>query len=165
MHKIPQQKLSKSAFAKEENCGKVAANVWCRSTFFDSSSPNHFNLNKESKNNSITDDGEKELTNKPIVYTCGSFDLCHAGTIDFLEKAKSHGDYLVVGLFSDQTISGLVGPNYPLISLEHRALCLSALSMVDELVINAPANNHDQMQVEQPRKSFLRNYRLNVKGF
>ncbi|XP_063716690.1 ethanolamine-phosphate cytidylyltransferase-like isoform X2 [Symsagittifera roscoffensis] len=119
VHKIPQQKLSKSAFAKEENCGKVAANVWCRSTFFDSSSPNHFNLNKESKNNSITDD----------------------------EKAKSHGDYLVVGLFSDQTISGLVGPNYPLISLEHRALCLSALSMVDELVINAPANNHDQMQV------------------
>jgi ethanolamine-phosphate cytidylyltransferase len=36
------------------------------------------------------------------VYACGSFDLFHIGHLSFLEEARRHGDYLIVGLYSDQ---------------------------------------------------------------
>lgn len=39
-----------------------------------------------------------------IVYTVGAFDLFHVGHVDFLEKAAQLGDYLIVGLLSDQVI-------------------------------------------------------------
>lgn len=37
-----------------------------------------------------------------IVLTYGTFDLLHYGHINFLEKAKSMGDILIVGLSSDK---------------------------------------------------------------
>ena len=36
-----------------------------------------------------------------IVYTAGAFDLFHVGLLDFLEKAKKEGDYVIVGLHTD----------------------------------------------------------------
>ena len=39
-----------------------------------------------------------------IGFTCGAFDLLHAGHIVMLEEAKSNCDYLVVGLQTDPTI-------------------------------------------------------------
>lgn len=37
-----------------------------------------------------------------VVYVCGAFDLFHIGHLCFLEEARKLGDYLIVGIHSDQ---------------------------------------------------------------
>ena len=37
-------------------------------------------------------------------FTCGCFDLLHAGHVVMLKEAKRHCDYLVVGLQTDPSI-------------------------------------------------------------
>ena len=39
-----------------------------------------------------------------IGFTCGAFDLLHAGHIVMLEESRSRCDYLIVGLQTDPTI-------------------------------------------------------------
>lgn len=48
-------------------------------------------------------DGPKK-TDK-IVYVAGAFDLFHIGHLDFLEKAKELGTYLIVGLHTDPVVN------------------------------------------------------------
>ncbi|VDN29594.1 unnamed protein product [Gongylonema pulchrum] len=42
-----------------------------------------------------------------VVYVCGAFDLFHIGHLSFLEEARKLGDYLIVGIHSDQVIKNL----------------------------------------------------------
>lgn len=73
-----------------------------------------------------------------IVYICGSFDIFHCGDVEFLEKAKAMGDFLMVGLYDDKTCREVYGTNYPLLSLHERVLNVLACKYVDEVVIGAP---------------------------
>lgn len=41
------------------------------------------------------------LRDKKIVFVSGCFDIIHAGHIQFLEKAASYGDILIVGVLPD----------------------------------------------------------------
>jgi len=47
-------------------------------------------------------EGRPPGPNDKIIYVCGSFDLFHIGHLCFLEAARKMGDYLVVGIYSDQ---------------------------------------------------------------
>ena len=76
-----------------------------------------------------------KANNKKIVFTNGCFDLLHIGHIFLLQKAKSFGDVLIVGLNSDESVRNLKGDKRPLISEKERALVLSALNCVDYIVI------------------------------
>ena len=38
------------------------------------------------------------------IITFGTFDLFHIGHLNILERAKAYGDYLIVGISSDQLI-------------------------------------------------------------
>ena len=45
-------------------------------------------------------------SDKQVVFTNGCFDIIHGGHNEFLQKAKSLGDILIVGLNTDQSVSG-----------------------------------------------------------
>jgi len=69
-----------------------------------------------------------------VVFTNGCFDILHAGHVAYLEEARSLGDYLVVGLNSDQSVKRLKGKSRPIVPFDHRALVLTGLKAVDLVV-------------------------------
>ncbi len=71
---------------------------------------------------------------KTVVFTNGCFDILHAGHVDYLERARSKGDVLIVGLNSDWSVRVLKGTNRPINPAHARARVLSALEMVDYIV-------------------------------
>jgi rfaE bifunctional protein nucleotidyltransferase chain/domain len=71
---------------------------------------------------------------KKVVFTNGCFDIIHAGHARYLDKAKSLGDFLVIGLNSDKSVSRLKGKNRPIMPFKDRALLLSYLAPVDLIV-------------------------------
>ena len=73
-----------------------------------------------------------------VVYIDGNWDIVHEGHIKNLEKAKSLGSYLIVGLHDDETINKIKGRNYPVLNLQERTLNVLALKYVDEVIIGAP---------------------------
>jgi D-beta-D-heptose 7-phosphate kinase/D-beta-D-heptose 1-phosphate adenosyltransferase len=72
---------------------------------------------------------------KRAVFTNGCFDLLHAGHIYSLEKARSLGDFLFLGLNSDASVRALKGPSRPLNRAGDRATVLAALAAVDAVVV------------------------------
>ncbi|MEJ5283908.1 MAG: bifunctional D-glycero-beta-D-manno-heptose-7-phosphate kinase/D-glycero-beta-D-manno-heptose 1-phosphate adenylyltransferase HldE [Brevinematia bacterium] len=72
---------------------------------------------------------------KRIVFTNGCFDILHRGHITYLSEAKKLGDILVIGLNSDSSVKRLKGESRPINNENDRALMLSALEMVDYVVL------------------------------
>jgi len=77
---------------------------------------------------------EARAAGKVVVFTNGCFDVLHAGHVDYLEAAKSHGALLIVGLNSDASMRRIKGPERPLNSFVDRAAVLAGLSAVDVVV-------------------------------
>ena len=67
-------------------------------------------------------------------FTCGAFDLLHAGHILMLQEAKSVCDYLIVGLQTDPSLDR-ESKNRPVQSLEERRIQIEAVKYVDEVII------------------------------
>tara|TARA_B100002019_G_scaffold93751_1_gene80833 strand:- start:1638 stop:2060 length:423 start_codon:yes stop_codon:yes gene_type:complete len=65
-------------------------------------------------------------------FTCGTFDLLHAGHILMLKEIKEQCDYLVVGIQTDPSFRP--GKNTPIQSIEERKLQLEAVRYVDQIV-------------------------------
>ena len=70
-----------------------------------------------------------------VAFTNGCFDLLHIGHIRYLAAAKQLGDILVVGLNGDESVRELKGASRPINTEFDRAELLSALEMVDYVVI------------------------------
>jgi D-beta-D-heptose 7-phosphate kinase/D-beta-D-heptose 1-phosphate adenosyltransferase len=68
---------------------------------------------------------------KRVVFTNGCFDILHRGHIDYLQKAKSLGDVLVVGINTDASVRRLKGNGRPIVEEEDRAAVIAALAAVD----------------------------------
>lgn len=79
----------------------------------------------------------KELKNKnkKIIFTNGCFDILHIGHVKYLEKAKTFGDTLILGLNSDESIKKLKGEKRPINTQNDRLNILAALEVVDFIVI------------------------------
>lgn len=72
--------------------------------------------------------------NKKLVFTNGVFDIIHRGHVDYLNRAKALGDYLVVALNSDLSVKRLKGEERPINKLEDRAFVLANLKAVDFVI-------------------------------
>lgn len=70
-----------------------------------------------------------------VVFTNGCFDLLHPGHVRSLERGRSLGDLLVVGINSDASVCALKGPARPIVNEGERAEVLAALAAVDFVVI------------------------------
>ena len=70
-----------------------------------------------------------------LVFTNGVFDLLHPGHVDVLLGARRHGEALVVGVNSDESVRRLKGPERPIRSAAERCYVLAALESVDAVVV------------------------------
>ncbi|MDR0499478.1 MAG: D-glycero-beta-D-manno-heptose 1-phosphate adenylyltransferase [Holophagales bacterium] len=78
-----------------------------------------------------------------LCFTNGCFDLIHPGHVQYLEDAKTLGDFLVIGLNSDQSVAKIKGISRPIQHEIARALVLLGLKSVDAVIRfdeDTPAN-------------------------
>jgi len=68
-----------------------------------------------------------------IGFTCGAFDLLHAGHIMMLKEASEQCDYLVVGLQYDPSVDR-PEKNKPVQSYQERTVVLKSVKYVDKVV-------------------------------
>jgi D-glycero-beta-D-manno-heptose 1-phosphate adenylyltransferase len=79
--------------------------------------------------------GPAKRNGRRVVFTNGCFDLLHPGHIETLEKARSLGDVLVVGVNSDRSVREMKGTGRPILPERERAEILAALESVDAVVV------------------------------
>jgi len=87
---------------------------------------------------------------KRIVFTNGCFDLLHLGHVDYLKRAKSLGDVLVVGLNDDASVHRLKGPPRPIMPQADRAAVVAALASVDYTCLFAEDTPLELITAVQP---------------
>lgn len=87
---------------------------------------------------------------KKVVFTNGCFDILHAGHVDYLQKAKQLGDYLIVGLNSDNSVKKLKGVERPINDEYSRKKVLEALRCVDEVIIFSDDTPYELIKIVRP---------------
>ena len=78
------------------------------------------------------------LQSRRVVYTVGVWDMLHVGHIRSMQAAKALGDYLIVGVHSDEFVQSY--KRSPVIPYHQRLECVAALGCVDE-VMEGPGSN------------------------
>lgn len=66
------------------------------------------------------------------VITFGTFDLFHVGHLRILERARTYGDYLIVGVSTD-TLNYSKKKKNPIYNQEDRKRIIKALKVVDDV--------------------------------
>ena len=82
-----------------------------------------------------------------IGFTCGSFDLLHAGHILMLKEAKTVCDFLIVGVQSDPTIDR-PEKNKPVQSYEERIISTEGVRYVDQVVLYDTEDDLNQLLID-----------------
>jgi rfaE bifunctional protein nucleotidyltransferase chain/domain len=85
-----------------------------------------------------------------IVLTCGCFDVLHVGHLRLLRDAAAHGNLLLVGINSDESVRKLKGDRRPLVSQTERAEMLAGLTLVDGVTIFDEETPISLIQTVQP---------------
>jgi glycerol-3-phosphate cytidylyltransferase len=87
----------------------------------------------------MEDTSKQKRTVQRAILTYGTYDLCHIGHIRLLKRAKALGDYLVVGLSTDNfnTLKGKM----TVIPYNQRKEILESIRYVDEVI---PEDNWEQ---------------------
>ena len=72
---------------------------------------------------------------KKIVFSNGCFDILHRGHIEYLSKAASLGNCMVIGLNTDDSVRRLKGENRPVQDETSRSQVMASLHFVDYVVL------------------------------
>jgi len=70
-----------------------------------------------------------------VVFANGAFDLLHTGHVRYLEAARAEGDWLLVAVNSDASVSRAKGRARPVVPAAERAEIVAALACVDAVVV------------------------------
>jgi glycerol-3-phosphate cytidylyltransferase len=82
------------------------------------------------------------MKKKIIGYTTGVFDLFHIGHLNILKNAKSHCDYLIVGVTTDQEVNRIKN-KMPVICFEERKAIIESIRYVDKVI---PEDDTDKIK-------------------
>ena len=85
-----------------------------------------------------------------VVFTNGCFDLLHLGHIEYLAKAASLGDFLVIGLNADASVKRLKGSSRPINDEKSRAFVLASLGFVSLIVLFSEDTPYELIKILQP---------------
>lgn len=85
-----------------------------------------------------------------IVFTNGCFDLLHLGHVDYLAKAADLGDYLIIGVNTDASVSRIKGPTRPITDETSRTTVLAALESVSAIVLFDEETPYELIKALQP---------------
>ena len=88
-----------------------------------------------------------------VGFTCGTFDLVHAGHVLMLKEASEVCDFLIVGLHIDPS-EEREWKNKPVQSLDERRIQLESIKYVDEIQL---------YETEEDLKQLLHEIRPNVR--
>ena len=72
---------------------------------------------------------------RKVVFTNGCFDIIHLGHVDYLEKASSLGDKLIVAINTDQSVKKLKGEKRPIVNEYARARIIASLECVHAVIL------------------------------
>ena len=94
---------------------------------------------------------ELRPTNKKIVFTNGCFDILHPGHVDYLSQARDLGDFLILGLNTDNSVKRLnKAPNRPINNEQTRAMVLAGLSSIDVIVLFDEETPYELIKLIKP---------------
>ncbi|HEX3008020.1 MAG TPA: adenylyltransferase/cytidyltransferase family protein, partial [Bacteroidales bacterium] len=85
-----------------------------------------------------------------VVFTNGCFDILHRGHVEYLAKAASLADVMVVGLNTDSSVTRLKGASRPVQDENSRALILASLSFVTKVVLFDEDTPYELIKFVQP---------------
>ena len=68
-----------------------------------------------------------------IIWTNGCFDVLHRGHIELFKYAKSLGDWLVVGIDTDERVRAAKGDSRPFNTIGDRVAMLESIKYIDEI--------------------------------
>lgn len=92
----------------------------------------------------------RQAAGERAVFTNGCFDLLHLGHVRYLQDARSLGDFLVLGLNSDESARHLKGPGRPLVPEMERAEILASLTSLDYITIFSEPTANALVELLQP---------------
>ena len=85
---------------------------------------------------------------RKITLAHGVFDLIHLGHLDYFKEAKQLSDILIVSVTADKYVDK--GLNKPFFGEKDRAFFLTALEMVDYVVINHQSDSTELINLIKP---------------
>ena len=85
-----------------------------------------------------------------VVFTNGCFDIIHRGHIEYLAKAANLGDILIIGLNSDKSVKKIKEKNRPIQDEKTRALILSSLQFVSNVILFDEDTPYELIKKIQP---------------
>jgi rfaE bifunctional protein nucleotidyltransferase chain/domain len=91
-----------------------------------------------------------KFKDRKVVFTNGCFDILHRGHVEYLAKAASLADIMVVGLNTDSSVTRLKGSTRPIQDEASRALILASLACVSKVVLFDEDTPYELIKFVQP---------------